>query len=68
MMPMPGAAPAPQLSLEQARAALREVSALLDEPAIVAQIDAAKAAAGPDAMMAMMMVRVAACAARRARR
>jgi hypothetical protein len=67
MMPQPGAAPPPVLSLEQAREALREVSALLDSPAVAAQIEAAKAAAGPDAMMAMMMVRprakrVCACA------
>ena len=30
---------------------------LLDEPAVAQQIDAAKAAAGPDPMMAMMVVR-----------
>jgi|APGre2960657423_1045063.scaffolds.fasta_scaffold34106_4 hypothetical protein len=50
-------APAPTLSLEQTRAALKEVDALLADAAVLAQITAVKTAAGPDAMMAMMLVR-----------
>ena len=68
MMPMPGApggGGAPSLTLEQAREALRAVATLLDDPAVMAQINAAKAVAGPDAMMAMMMVRAAAGGERR---
>ena len=49
-------APAPTLSLEQTRAALKEVDALLADAAVLAQITAVKTAAGPDAMMAMMLV------------
>jgi len=60
MMPagnMQAPAPPPVLTLEQAREVLREVSVLLDNPAVLAQLEQAKAMAGPDAMMAMMMVR-----------
>lgn len=38
--------------------ALVEVNNLLSDPAVVAQLDQVKAAAGPDPMMAMMIVRV----------
>ena len=58
MMPMvPPGGQAPSLTLEQARAALKECSDLMDAPDVVAQIVAAKQAAGPDPMMAMMLVR-----------
>lgn len=55
-------APAPTLSAEQVLAALQEVDAILLDPAALAQITAARAAAGTDAMMAMMMVRLRALA------
>ena len=49
--------PPPTLSLEQVRSALQEVTALLERPDVLAQLDAVKAAAGADAMMALMLVR-----------
>lgn len=58
MMPMvPPGGQSPTLTLEQARSALKECSDCMDQPDVVAQITAAKAAAGPDPMMAMMLVR-----------
>ena len=45
------------LTLEQARASLKECSDLLDAPDVQAQMQAARQAAGPDPMMAMMLVR-----------
>ena len=58
MMPMvPPGGQSPSLTLEQARAALKECSDLMDAPDVVAQIVAAKQAAGPDPMMAMTLVR-----------
>ena len=58
MMPMvPPGGQSPTLTLEQARAALKECADLMDAPDVVAQIAAAKQAAGPDPMMAMMLVR-----------
>ena len=58
MMPMvPPGAQAPSLTLEQARASLKECSELLDAPEVQAQMQAARQAAGPDPMMAMMLVR-----------
>ena len=58
MMPMvPPGAQSPSLSLEQARASLKECADLLDAPEVQAQMQAARQAAGPDPMMAMMLVR-----------
>ena len=51
-------APPPALTRDQTLAALREVSVLVSQPAVAAQLDAVKAAAGADAMMALMMVRL----------
>ena len=51
-------APPPALTRDQTLAALREVSVLVSNPAVAAQLDAVKAAAGADAMMALMMVRL----------
>ena len=48
MMPMvPPGGQSPTLTLEQARSALKECSDCMDQPDVVAQITAAKAAAGP---------------------
>jgi len=50
-------APAPTLSAEQVLAALQEVDVLLAQESSMEQLNAARAAAGTDPMMAMMMVR-----------
>jgi len=51
-------APAPTLSAEQVLEALQEVDVLLAQESSMEQLNAARAAAGTDPMMAMMMVRL----------
>lgn len=50
-------APPPVLSREAALRCLTAVSAHLDDPSVMAQLDAVKAAAGADALLGLMLVR-----------